>query len=329
MVLIGVQIVTFPRKTRMFHHESFTNGNPSARPARSASSRIQVILVYIAICAWLAPTLSSASSRLVPDDIRVDIPRSLLSGSLPTNRGLSLSVQVHDQAAETGEQLVAIFESPAFAQQISPLLPDPERRVLSTTVALGPISASLGNPPKAAPVHIAIARQRGLHFEERARRTLFVTVAVPGYADHGSRPSQVDLAGMSFELADSAPPDGAASQDTLLEEKKAEETDLLGNADQHRVHGYWKMLNGMLHRQLDLDRPSPRSSPARRMPIVHFRLYTNGEAQLIEIERSSGNADVDQAAILAVVNAHPFPPLPTHSPDSHVDVHANIPVPSH
>jgi TonB family protein len=311
----------------MFHHDSFTDDDPGARPARSAPNRIPIILGSIALCALLLPTGSSASSRLVPDDIRVDIPRSLLSGSLPTNRGLSLSVQVHDQAAETGEQLVAIFESPAFAQQISPLLPDPDRRVLSTTVALGPISASLGNPPKAAPVHIAIARQRGLHFEERARRTLFVTVAVPGYADHGSRPSRIDLSGMSFELADSAPPEGTASQDTVLEHT-TEETDLLGNAEQHRAHGYWKMLNGMLHRQLDFDRPSPRSSHVRGMPIVHFRLYTNGEAQLIEIERSSGNADVDQAAILAVVNAHPFPPFPTPSPDSHVDVHANISVPS-
>lgn len=309
----------------MVRHHYFTDSDPGAR--RSAPSRIPVILVSIAMCGLLAPTVSSASSRLVPDDIRVDIPRSLMSGSLPTNRGLSLSVQVHDQAAETGEQLVAIFESPAFAQQISPLLPDPDRRVLSTTVALGPISASLGNPPKAAPVHIAIARQRGLHLEERARRTLFVTVAVPGYADHGSRPSWVDLSGMSFELADSAPLDKSAPQDTLLEEK-TEETDLLENGIRHRTHGYWKMLNGMLHRQLDLDRPAPRSSHVRRMPVVHFRLYTNGEAQLIEIERSSGDADVDQAAILAVVNAHPFPPLPTPSPDSHVDVHANMPISS-
>ena len=287
------------------------------------------MLGCLTLCFLLASIAAGAPSKLAPVDIRVDIPRSLLSGSLPTNRGLSLTVQVHDQAAARGEQLVAILESPAFVRQVSPLLPDPDRRILSTTVALGPISASLGNPPKAAPVHIAIARQHGLHFEERARRTLFVTVAVPGYADHGSRPSQVDLAGRAFEPAEpeSSPVHGDALQSAMLEEK-TEETDLLGNAEQHRTQGYWKMLNGILHRQIDFDRAVLRPIPVRRMPIVHFRLYTNGEAQLIEIERSSGDADVDQAAILAVVNAHPFPPIPTESRESHVDVHANMPISS-
>ena len=311
----------------MFPHRPVTASCPASSSFRTALQRGTAILGFLATCTLLTPIVAAASSRLLPDHIRVDIPRSLLFGSLPTNRGLSLSVQVHEQAADAGEQLVAIFESPAFVQQISPLLPDPERRVLTTTVALGPISASLGDPPKAAPVHIAIARQRGLHLEERARRTLFVTVAVPGYADHGSRPSQVDLAGMSFELADSSQLHEEAMRATLLE-GKTDESDLLGNADQNRAHGYWKMLNGMLHRQIDLDQPSQRPNPVRRMPIVHFRLYTNGEAQLIEIERSSGDAEVDYAAILAVVNAHPFPPFPAGSPESHVDVHANMPIPS-
>jgi TonB family protein len=326
VVLITIQIIFF-RETSMVYYRYFSTRRRHAEPLRSFRLRIPMILAGLTLCVLLASIAAGAPSKLAPGDIRVDIPRSLLSGSLPTNRGLSLAVQVHDQAAEPGEQLVAIFESPAFVQQISPLLPDPDRRVLSTTVALGPISASLGNPPKAAPVHIAIARQRGLHLEERARRTFFVTVAVPGYADHGSRPSQVDLAGMAFEPAEAASVHGETLYGPLLE-GKTEETDLLGNAQQHRTQGYWRMLNGMLHRQIDLDRVAWRPIPAGRMPVVHFRLYTNGEAQLIEIERSSGDANVDQAAILAVVNAHPFPPIPTESRESHVDVHANMPISS-
>jgi TonB family protein len=270
--------------------------------------------------AMLPPTLHAASSKLLPGDIRIDIPRSLLFGSLPTNRGLNVSVQVNEEAADAGEQLVATFESPAFVQQVSPLIRDPERRILTTTVALGPISASLGDPPKAAPVHIAIARQRGLHLEERARRTIVVTVAVPGYADHGSRPSQIDLAEMAFESVDPSASQGGRLQGAT------EETDLIGDPQHNRAQGYWKMINGMLHRQIDLDGSSGRSGRVRRLPLVHFRLYTNGEAQLIEIERSSGDAEVDQAAILAVVNAHPFPPFPAWSPESHVDVHVNMPV---
>ena len=326
MVLIGMQIV-LSEQTPMVREHQFSACCRHAERRQRIVTRTPMVFGCLSIVLLSAWTAAGAPPKLTPDDIRVDIPRSLLAGSLPTNRGLHLTVQVHDHAAEGGEQLVAIFESPAFVQQISPLVPDPDRRVLSTTVALGPISASLGNPPKAAPVHVAIARQRGLHVEERARRTFFVTVAVPGYADHTSRPSRVDLAGMSFEPAESSPVHGDALQAAMLEEK-TEETDLVGSADQHRARGYWKMLNEILHRQIDLDRPSPNPTHIRRTPLVHFRLYMNGEAQLIEIERSSGNAEVDQAAVLAVVNAHPFPPVPSQSPDSHVDVHANMPIAS-
>ena len=61
------------------------------------------------------------------------------------------------------------------------------------------------------------------------------------------------------------------------------------------------------------------------MPGIGFRLYANGDAQLIEIERSSGNLALDQAALLAVVNAHPFPPFPVGTRDTQVDVHIDIP----
>ncbi len=285
-----------------------------------------MVLGCLTVCALVAPISAFSSSTLLPIDIRVDIPRTLLFGSLPTNRGLTLSVHVHEQAAERGEQLVAIFESPAFAQQISPLVADPDRQILATSVALGPISASIGSPPKAAPVHIAIARQRGLHFEERARRTVFVTVAVPGYTDHGSRPPIIRFDGLSYEAADPPPLQGTILQTFLAD--RMEEADLLGNAMPNSTAGYWKMVNGMIHRQIDREMPSRLATPARRMPIVHFRLYTNGEAQLIEVERSSGDLELDQSAVLAVVNAHPFPPLPASAHESHVDVHVNMSAPS-
>ena len=313
------------RRNRMSSHQPQIPAGIWLLPRLSALYRASRLLGCLTVCILVAPIVAFASSTLQPTDIRVEIPRTLLFGSLPTNRGLTLTVHVHEQAADSGEQLVAIFESPAFAQQISPLVPDPEGRTLTTTVAFGPISPSVGTPPKAAPVHIAIARQRGLHFEERARRTFFVTVAVPGYADHGSRPPMVNFDEMSFEIADSPQFQGAASE-TLLA-GRMEEKDLPDNSKQNQADGYWKMVNGMIHRQIDQDTSSRSATMARRMPMVHFRLYTNGEAQLIEIERSSGDLNLDQSAVLAVVNAHPFPPLPTGSLESHVDVHVNLPAP--
>jgi len=64
------------------------------------------------------------------------------------------------------------------------------------------------------------------------------------------------------------------------------------------------------------------------MPSIGFRLYANGEAQLIEIERSSGDSELDQAAVLAVVNAHPFPRFPAGTLDPHIEVHIDMPAPT-
>ena len=295
----------------------------------SVPSRRAVALLAgcLAVC-LLCTRAGMAAAPLQPADIRVDLPATLLLGALPINRGLTLSVELQPEMAGRGDQLVAIFTSPAFVQQISPLIPDPERPVLATAVALGPIEASMGNPPKAAPIDVTVARQIGLHFEELARRTIVVTVAAPGYADHGSRPSRANLAAMSFETVTETSDSDAGEHlaDPLLE-GEVEETDLLAGGDHHRMQGYWRMLNRLIYRHI-ASQPVPRLKAGRRAPVVGFRLYANGEVQFIEIERSSGDADVDRAAILAVVDAHPFPGVPAPSSDSPINVHVSLPLAS-
>lgn len=269
---------------------------------------------------FMTASAIALSSTVSPQDLRIEIPDNLAHGSLPTNRGLRVSVYLPEQAVRKGDSLVAVIESPSFAQQVSPLLLDSDTKELSTTVDLGPISVSLGDPPKAAAIHVAVARQEGLHLEELARRTVIVTVAVPGYTERSS-PRSLNPAGMSLDAADIHRSGTLGTDPTLLDDK-VEELDLLGDSAANRGQGYWKLLNTLIRQQLR----SRRSLSVRRMPVVHFRLYMNGEAQLIEIERSSGDTDLDQAAILAVVNAHPFPPFPSATGDSHVDVHVGMPV---
>ena len=268
---------------------------------------------------FMTASATALSSTVSPQDLRIDIPENLTHGSLPTNRGLQVSVYLSEQAVRKGDTLVAVIESQAFAQQVIPLLLDTDTREFSATVDLGPISVSLGDPPKAAAIHVSVARQQGLHLEELARRTVIVTVAVPGYAERNS-PRSLNPAGMSLEAADIHHGGTPAADPTLLDDG-VEEFDLLENSATNRAQGYWKVLNTLIRQQLH----SRRSPSVRRMPVVHFRLYMNGEAQLIEIERSSGDTDLDQAAILAVVNAHPFPPFPAGTDNSHVDVHVGMP----
>ncbi|MGH7258614.1 MAG: TonB family protein [Nitrospiraceae bacterium] len=278
-----------------------------------------VLLGGFAAFLFMTASAIALSSTVSPQDLRIEIPENLTHGSLPTNRGLRVSVYLPERAFRTGDSLVAVIESPAFAQQMSPLLLDSDTKELSTTVDLGPISVSLGDPPKAAAIHVAVARQQGLHLEELARRTVIVTVAVPGYTERSS-PRPLNPAGMSLEAADIHHSGTVGADPTLLDDG-VEEFDLLGNSATNRAQGYWKVLNTLIRQQLH----SRRSPSVRRMPVVHFRLYMNGEAQLIEIERSSGDTDLDQAAILAVVNAHPFPPFPAGTGDSYVDVHVGMP----
>jgi TonB family protein len=296
----------------------FSSHQPTPCTAPGSPWRF-VYLSGLAAVLFMTASAIASSPTVSPQDFRIEIPENLTHGSLPTNRGLRVSVYLPEQAVRKGDSLVAVIESPSFAQQVSPLLLDSDTKELSTTVDLGPISASLGDPPKAAAIHVAVARQQGLHLEELARRTVIVTVAVPGYTERSSLRS-LNPAGMSLETADIHHGGTLGADPTLLDDK-VEELDLLGNSAANRAQGYWKLLNTLIRQQLH----SRYSLSVRRMPVVHFRLYTNGEAQLIEIERSSGDTDLDQAAILAVVNAHPFPPLPSGTGDSHVDVHVGMP----
>ena len=91
---------------------------------------------------------------------------------------------------------------------------------------------------------------------------------------------------------------------------------------------YWKMVSSLIHQRIGRMSHAERKSFHGDMPVIFFRLYTNGEAQLIAVERSSGNADMDRTAVLAVVDAHPFPRFPTGFSDSHMDVHVRMALPA-
>jgi TonB family protein len=54
---------------------------------------------------------------------------------------------------------------------------------------------------------------------------------------------------------------------------------------------------------------------------VYFRVARNGSIDGASVETSSGNFLFDQAALRAVVQANPLPPLPGGFPDSYLGVH--------
>ncbi|MGQ0812366.1 MAG: cell envelope integrity protein TolA [Nitrospiraceae bacterium] len=274
-------------------------------------------MVILGCCALLSDVTPSfaLSSRLTSHAIKITISSTSLQGALPSGNGITISVQVPYDSSHHRDTLVAIFDSPAFPQQLSPLLVDTDSSTLSTTLELGPLSGSIGSPAKAVPLHVTIARQRGMHVEELVRRTLYVTVTAP----------DTDRRAVRFSL-DLAAGDDQASETTLLD-GPIQEQDLLSEATAAPHQGYWKMVNRLIRNRLRLELPSHHQSRVQRGPAVRFQLFANGEAQLIEVERSSGDAELDHAAVLAVVNTHPFPPFPRGGSDDHIDVHVDLPAP--
>lgn len=264
--------------------------------------------------------VSGTTPQLTPRDVRIEVPAESLFGSLPVNRSLTVSIHVPEPTVLREDTLVAVFETPSSAPYVVPLEIDRSRHHYSATVDLGRLSGTMGTPPKATALQVLIGRREGLHVETLVRRTVVVTLAIPRYADH--RSGRADLAN---QMANGSGPLRHQSADLALLDGRIEEEELVGNGGLPRQEGYWKMLQGLIHKGMPDGAATRRGREIGRMPGIGFRLYANGEAQLIEVERSSGDVELDQAAVLAVVNAHPFPPFPPGTSDTHVEVHVEIP----
>jgi TonB family protein len=55
--------------------------------------------------------------------------------------------------------------------------------------------------------------------------------------------------------------------------------------------------------------------------VVYFALMRDGSASDVRLEKSSGNAYFDRAAVRAVKSAAPFPPLPRAFTDAYLGIH--------
>ena len=58
-----------------------------------------------------------------------------------------------------------------------------------------------------------------------------------------------------------------------------------------------------------------------QQPVAVFEINREGQVSRIAIEKSSGNSYYDQAAVRAITEANPFPPLPAEFPGQMLRVH--------
>ena len=218
--------------------------------------------------------------------------------------------------------VVAICESIAFRGQTVTLEPDAESIALKGTVTLEPILMSRTTvPPRAARVQVTFARSRQEKLERFMQRVVYLTM---------DRLEQMNEQNESSP----APPEESHSDIVILQEVQSDvepaaagtlaEEDLVPFTSSGEGEAYWQYVSRLISRSWARQVRGIRHRPTSETVKVRFKLFPNGRAQLIEIEKGSGVREIDEAGIYAVVNAQPFLPFSSELGEDAVDVHIRM-----
>ena len=273
-------------------------------PARSASS-----------------PQTASSSGLTKRWVEFELSQAESMGDLQTGKPVTLTIFLGG-VKEDMTPVVAICESIAFQSQTVTLKPDAESMALKGTVTLKPILMSLTSvPSRAARVQVTFAQSRQDKLERFMRRIVYVTM---------------DRLEPAYESSELPPvrPEEAQSEDVSLNEVKpaAEpvstgplaEEDLVPVASPGEGKEYWQHVSYLISKSWALQIRGIRREPSVETVKVRFKMFPNGRAQLIRIEKGSGAREIDEAGIYAVVNAQPFLPFPSELGEDAVDVHVRM-----
>ena len=218
--------------------------------------------------------------------------------------------------------VVATCESIAFQSQTVTLKPDAESMALKGTVTLKPILMSRTSvPPRAVRVQVTFAQSRQDKLERFMRRIVYLTM---------------DRSEPAYESSELPPvrPEEAQSEDVILNEVKPAvepvstgdlaEEDLVPFASPGEGKAYWQHVSYLISRSWARQIRGIRRESSGETVKVRFKMFPNGRAQLIRIEKGSGAREIDEAGIYAVVNAQPFLPFPSELGEEAVNVHVRM-----
>lgn len=278
-------------------------------------------LVLLPLAVSAAGSTSSANQAPLKRWAHFQLDQTGSTGDLQAGKAVTLAITLGGVTQGT-VPVVAICESVLFETQTVTLDPDSDTMTLKANVTLEPIPMSRTSVrPKAARIQVTFARFRQDKFERFMRRIVYVTL------------DRQEPSGDSIE-APPIRPEEPASADFVVDETQPDalpvatgelaEEDLMPLADPGQGKAYWQHVSHLVSRSWARQVRGIRKGPSSETVRVHFRLFPNGRAQLIEIEKGSGAREIDEAGIYAVVNAQPFPPFPTELGDESVDVHVRM-----
>ena len=273
-------------------------------PARSASS-----------------PQSASSSGPTKRWAQFELSQAESTGDPQTGKPVTLTIYLGGVTAGTAP-VVATCESIVFQAQTVTLEPDADSMALKGTVTLEPIPMSRTSvPPRVARVQVTFARSRQDKLERFMRRVVYVTM---------------DRVEPANESSESPPvrPEESQSEDVILDEVQpavepvsagaVAEEDLVPFASPGEGTAYWQHVSQLISRSWARQVRGIRHAPSSETVKVRFKMFPNGRAQLIEIEKGSGAREIDEAGIYAVVNAQPFLPFPSELGEEAVDVHVRM-----
>ena len=286
------------------------------------------LVFFLPVNAASSPHKSGARKALVPRSLSFTLENDIVTGTIPFGSELVLGVLL--QGRETDHSLVAVIEGPAIDKIMVPMhrmegsLQWKAQAVIKPH-ALGYTSVR----PKALWVRVTVAQERDTKLLRLIGRTAYLTMA------HERQDLSVDSFGEDGEPADShielvvSPPtilgDEIQPDVTPVANALIAEEDLQPLPEMRGQQAYWNEIARLISRSWGQKvRYAKNLKSARETVRIAFRMHSNGEAQLIQVERTSGVRDVDEAGLQAIVQAHPFPPFKDTVGDDVVDVHVRM-----
>ena len=299
---------------------------------KALSHRSLVILAGICCVGFLAPSspspaYSASSPQTAPSSgptkrwVQFELSQAEAMGDPQTGKPVTLTIVLGGVTSGTAP-VVAICESMAFQAQTVTLEPDAESMGLKGTVTLEPIPMSRTSvPPRAARIQVTFARSRQDKLERLMRRVVYVTMDRAEPVDETSEllPVRSD----EFRGDDVVLDEVQTAVDPISTSVLAEE-DLVPFASPGEGKAYWEHVSQLISKSWARQVRGVRHTASSETVKVRFKMFPNGRAQLIEIEKGSGAREIDEAGIYAVVHAQPFLPFPSELGEAAVDVHIRM-----
>lgn len=273
------------------------------------------------------PSSSGAASTGSPSSgpakrwVQFDLNEEESAADILSGRPVTLSMALGG-VTQGGSPVVAIIESVHFQSQTLTLDADTTPMVLKGTATLEPMPPSRTSvPPKVARIQVTFARSKPNKLERILRRVVYVTLDPQAHPIESSDlpPGRMEELRREDMIIDEAQPEVEP-----VAFGKMEEEDLLPLPEPGQGPAYWHHVSHLVSRSWARHVRGLRHAPSIETVKVRFKLYPNGRAQLIEIEKGSGAREIDEAGIFSVVHAQPFPPFPAELGEDAVDVHLRM-----